>query len=394
MTSPSYDVAVVGLGAMGAATLYQLSLRGVKVVGLDRYRPPHAHGSSHGESRVTRQSVGEGAAYVPLVLRTHEIWRELERESGRSILAATGFLLLRRQGHTCVHGQADFLGATADLARQFGIAHELLDANAIARRFPHFTDLDGSTGYYEPGGGYVIPEAAIVAQLELAERRGAAIKTGAAVTRIKPERDHVVIETGSGTFRAGQAVIAAGGWIRELLGAPYDKLLRIERQVFHWFPVAPAYPDPQQNPVRHPVFIWLHAGADVGHFYGFPPAPGAREVKLATEHPNSASNADSIDWSTRPEESAAFFEHHVKGRLAHVLPQAVRRQVCFYTLTPNNDFLIDRHPDSERVMVISACSGHGFKHSAAIGEAVAEQMVSGRSRIPLAPFALSRFLHT
>ncbi len=383
----SFDVAVVGLGAMGAATLYQLAKRGAQVIGIDRHVPPHAFGSSHGESRVTRQAVGEGVSYVPLVLRTHEIWRELERETGRPIFEACGMLILRRQGHACVHGQADFLGATARLANAHGIAHELLDANAIARRFSHFSGLDDTVGYYEPGGGYVVPEAAVAAQLQRAGGLGATLRTATAVTGIAAVGDGVEVSSPSGTVRARHAVVAAGGWIGSLLGPPFGRLLRVQRQVFHWYDVGDAYGSGE----GHPVFIWLHGGDDTGHFYGFPPMPGTRQIKLATEHDGQIPSIEEVARTVGPGEGATLYEHHVDGRIRGVTPVPARSQVCFYTVTPDHGFIIDRHPVSERITVISACSGHGFKHSAAIGEAVAEQIAEGRSHVDLGPFGLARF---
>lgn len=390
--SPTFDVAVIGLGAMGAATLYQLARRGAKVIGFDRDRPPHTLGSSHGQNRVTRQAVGEGAAYVPLVLRTHEIWRELERETGRTIFVANGMLMLRNEGHACVHGLTDFLGATAALAKSHGIAHELLDAAAVARRFPHLTGLGNITGYYEPGGGYVIPEAAVEIQLALAARHGAQLRTGTEITRIGQQGDHVVIWPENGeAVRANQVVVAAGGWTAALLGAPFDTLLALQRQVFHWYAVGPDYGDFAHQPERYPTFIWLHGGEDTGHFYGFAPLPGTREIKLSTEHLATSPNVAAIERAVNAEEGRAFYRDHVAPRIRGVAPEPVRSAVCFYTLTPDHGFIIDRHPGCDRITVVSACSGHGFKHSAAVGESVAEQLTAGRSRIPLAPFALARF---
>ncbi len=385
------DVAVVGLGAFGAATLDQLAKRGARVIGLDRLAPPHDLGSTHGETRVTRQAAGEGDAYVPLVLRSHDIWRELERETGQPILVANGLLLLRNEGQARVHGLADFLGATAALAERHNIAHELLDASALARRFPHLTGLENAKGYFEPGGGYVIPEAAVTAQLERAARHGAAIKINTEVMRVADAGDHVTIATRSETIRAGHVVVAAGGWTGRLLGSPYDRLLTLQRQVFHWYAVGADYGNPAQAPDRFPTFIWLHGAEDTGHFYGFAPLPGTREIKVATEYEEVSPSVEAINRTVSPEEGAAFFRNHVAPRIRGVAPEPLRSKTCFYTVTPDHGFIIDRHPSNRRMTVISACSGHGFKHSAAVGEAIAETVLNGKSRLSLAAFALSRF---
>lgn len=392
--SKTYDVAVVGLGAMGAATIYQLSRRGARVIGFDRYAPPHTLGSTHGETRVTRQAAGEGAPYVPFVLRSHEIWRELERETGHRFFVANGMLVLRSQGHPepLHHGKPDFLGSTAALAKEFGIAHEMLDDKALARRFPHLDGIDGVVGYFEPGGGYVIPEAAVEVQLAAAERHGATLRTNTEIGAIDTQRDHVALTTKDGrVHRADRVVIAAGGWIPALLGAPYDKLLSLRRQTFHWYAVTPDYGDPDKEPERFPTFIWRHGGGDTGRCYGFAPLPGTREIKVATEREFVSPTVDDIDRNVTLEEGRAFYRHHVGPHFRGVVPEPVRGKVCFYTTTPDHDFIIDKMPSSDRVWVISACSGHGFKHSAGIGDTVAEHLTTGKNRISLAPFALSRF---
>ena len=119
---------------MGSAALYQLACRGVRAIGIDQFEPPHDRGSSHGESRITRQAIGEGDAYVPLALRSHEIWRELEAETGRSLFAAVGGLILGRPSHAAIHGQTDFVGNTIRAAERFGIAHEVLSPDEVMRR--------------------------------------------------------------------------------------------------------------------------------------------------------------------------------------------------------------------------------------------------------------------
>ncbi|RZK75725.1 MAG: FAD-dependent oxidoreductase, partial [Methylobacterium sp.] len=150
------DVAVLGLGAMGSASLYQLARRGAAVIGFDRYAPPHAFGSSHGETRITRQAVGEGRAYVPFVTASHRIWRELEAETGETLMNACGALVMAPgSGVSSHHGKPDFVGRSISAARDAGIAHEVLDGAAVARRFPQFLNLAGDEkAYYEPGGGY------------------------------------------------------------------------------------------------------------------------------------------------------------------------------------------------------------------------------------------------
>jgi sarcosine oxidase len=165
------DVIVVGLGAMGAATLYQLAARGQRVIGIDRFAPPHEQGSSHGETRITRLAVGEGASYLPLVRRSHEIWRELERRCGATLMQTTGGLIMGpRDGGPVHHGQDAFVQRTIALAEQGGIRHEVLSPDAVMERFPQFRVRGGAIGYYEPDAGMLFPEACVRAQIDGARR--------------------------------------------------------------------------------------------------------------------------------------------------------------------------------------------------------------------------------
>ncbi|MGE7418715.1 N-methyl-L-tryptophan oxidase [Methylobacterium tarhaniae] len=383
------DFLVVGLGAMGSAALYQLAKRGASVIGLDRFAPPHTMGSSHGETRITRQAIGEGRDYVPLVLASHRIWRELEAETGESLLQACGALVMAPgTGATSHHGKPDFVRNSIAAARDFDIAHEVLDGHEVARRFPQFLNLDGSeTAYYEPGGGYVRPERCIAAQLTRAAALGAAIRTGVEVLSIAQEGDGVRVETTAGRFSAGEVVVSAGAWTAPILGAPFDGLLSVKRQLLHWFELddAGAY-----GP-GSPVYIWMHGTTDIDYFYGFPPQAGETSVKVATEQYAAETTADGADRAVHPEESAAMYRRHIAGRLAGATPRVARAAACLYTVTPDRGFIIDRHPRLSRVLVVSACSGHGFKHSAGIGAVAAELVTEGRSRIDTRPFALGRF---
>jgi sarcosine oxidase len=383
------DFAVVGLGAMGSAALYQLAKRGAKVVGLDRYAPPHTFGSSHGETRITRQGIGEGSDYVPLVLASHRIWRELEAETGEKLLNACGVLVIAPGvGLTSHHGKPEFLARSTRAAEEFGIRHEMLDGSEVGRRFPQFTGLTGNEkAYYEPGGGYVRPERCIAAQLKRAVELGAELRTETEVLAIEQDAGGVRIETSHGSVLADQVVVSAGAWNSALLGPPFDGLLTVSRQVLHWFALDDAGPYGPDAP----VFIWMHGPSDADYFYGFPPAPGDPRIKVATEQYVTTTTTQTIDRTVSPAESAAMYRMHVAGRLAGVTPRVVQAAACLYTLTPDRNFIIDRHPAQDRVLVVSACSGHGFKHSAGIGEAVAELLTEGRSRADLGPFSLARF---
>lgn len=385
----TYDVAVIGLGAMGSAALYQLAKRGVKAVGIDRFSPPHDQGSTHGETRITRQAIGEGEVYVPLVLRSHEIWRELEAETGERLLTQNGCLIIGSQARQAVGNvRVDFMGRTLSAARQYGIAHEVLDAAEIRRRFPQFRPQEGEVGYFEPGGGYLNPERCVAAQLSCARDMGAALRLRTKVLAVQADASGVRIATTDGDIVAGQAIVSAGAWAPALLGAPFDRLLMPSRQVMHWFPVEAAS---ARHWAESPVFIWSHGSGANDFFYGFPSLPGSDAVKTAGEQYDEATDPDRVERTIGPDEAGRMRETHLAGRVEGLLPDAARSVTCLYTVTPDSNFLIDRHPEHDRILVVSPCSGHGFKHSAAIGEATAEIMADGRSHLDLSPFVLSRF---
>lgn len=387
MTAGAADVIVVGLGGMGSASLYQLARRGARVLGIDRFRPPHDHGSSHGESRITRQAIGEGEEYVPFVLRSHEIWRELEAETGEGLLFQVGGLLLARDsGSVRHHGQGNFVGRTIDAARHCGIPHEVLRAGEIEKRFPQFRLVGDEIGYYEPGAGYLRPEHCVGAQLDRARAHGAVERTGETVLRIVPRATEVDVVTDRETYTASRVVVTAGAWAPALLGGRLATLLSVYRQTLHWF----AADEPAAfEPGAFPIFIWIHGATATDYFYGFPRV--SEGIKLASEQFGETTDPDRVARDVSPAEAADTFATNVRGRLSGISPRCLRSETCLYTVTPDSRFVIDRHPDTDRIIVASPCSGHGFKHSPAIGEALAELALSGRSRLDLAPFSLARF---
>lgn len=386
--SQSYDVAIVGLGAMGSASLYQLAKAGVKVVGVDRFAPPHIEGSTHGETRITRRATGEGMAYAPLAIRSHEIWREVEAETGARLLHEVGALTLAPPDDLTIRpGRTGFLQNAINIAEHFAIDHEVIDAAEVRRRFPNFMAEDDEIGFFEPGAGYLVPEACVAANLDLARKHGAALELGTKVTAIAKSGSGMTIATDKGDIFADKVIVSAGAWAGGLLGAPFDTLLKPTRQVMHWFALEPVAAEHWRP---SPVFICIH---DEDAFYGFPSVDGLT-IKTAGENYGPGSDPDHIERTVVAEESAAMHRRHVQGRLRGVSPEIRRTATCIYTSTPDNHFLIDWHPDMENLLVVSPCSGHGFKHSAAIGEAAAELVTRGTSQRDLSFFALSERLKT
>jgi sarcosine oxidase len=381
-THTGADAIVIGLGAMGSAACLQLAARGASVLGIDRFHPPHPYGSTHGDTRITRIAIGEGAEYVPLVRRSHELWREIEQQAGVELLTVTGGIVLAPAG-------SEFLARTRASAIQYRVAHEDVSAAELAERFPMFATPPGTEGYYEPEAGYVRPEPAVRAQLELARRHGARLRLGETVERWTAGAAGVRVQTDAGAYVADRLVLCAGPWITDLFGQGRD-LFAVHRQLMYWFEIRQGY----ERLREMPVFVWDLGGEAEGFvhldgFYGFPAVDGpGGGVKVATESYAHTTTPDGHQHPATPEEAAAMYRRCIAPFLPWLGPTPVRSVSCLYTNTRGSRFVIDRHPEHESVVLVSACSGHGFKHSAAIGEAVAQLITRGQSHLDLSPFEL------
>ena len=383
-----FDVAVVGLGAIGSATVYQTARRKGHVLGIDQFAPPHPFGSTHSDTRITREAIGEGAHLTPLARRSHQLWREIEQETGTELLVRVGVLIISGPAKTSVTHVQDFLDNTVTAARRYGIAHEILDAPAVRTRYPQFRLRDDETGYFEPGAGFVRPEACVAAQLALAQRYGADIRPNERVTGFVPRADHVVLTTEHNRYCTKKLVLAVGAWLPDFLEPEIARAFPVFRQAMYWF-------QPHDNsfrPQHFPAFIWELSGRSQP-IYGFPDIDGTG-VKVATEQfARSTSASEALHGRDVPAaEAIAMHEDFVAPFLPGLPPNCVRAAACLYTVTADFDFVIDRHPLSERVIVASCCSGHGFKHSPALGEVLSELTLTGRAPIDVTPFNLARLL--
>jgi len=380
------DVIVVGLGAMGSAACYQLAKRGARVCGIDRYSPPHTLGSTHGDTRITRLAIGEGEQFVPFAIRSHEIWRELESETATSLMTTTGGLIMSAASGHPLHGSSNFLQTTISAAEKFGIKHRVLNAGEIAREYPQFV-LDGNElGYFEDAAGFLRPERCVRAQLSLAEKLGAQIRLNERVLHVEKDGSGVKVTTDLGTYRGSTAMVSAGPWVSELVDGVTANLFKVYRQVLYWFDVSDSYE--QYALGKFPIFIWSIGRFADDYVYGFPAIDGPDGgLKVASEEYQTTTSPEQVDRSVTGEEPASVFRNYVSGKLAGVGERCVRSAVCLYTSTPDSNFVIDWV--DENVLLASPCSGHGFKHSAAIGETLAELALTGTSKIDTSPFSIA-----
>src|SRR5215213_5299187 len=372
----TFDVAVIGLGAMGSAALFNLARQGRRVIGIEQFEPGHDKGSSHGESRIIRLSYFEHPSYVPLARRAMEKWRELEQLCRHNILTVTGVLEAGYPGCPIVEG-------SLEASRLHGLDHEVLSAAEINRRFPAFKVPPHWTGLYQPEGGFLRPELAIQQFVGLAERHGAEVRTGTRVLAIEPLGSGVRVRTEAGEIEAGSVIVAAGAWIGDF--APELKPhLKLTRQVLGWFePLQPAY----YSPDRCPVFI-LESEDDA--CYGFPDFAGTG-VKTAS-HRKGAYPPSADDLS---QDGGAADEAQIRRMLALAMPEANgplrAMRTCMYTRTPDEDFVIDRSSADPRIILASLCSGHGFKFASVIGEVLADLALGKTPANDISRFKLERF---
>ncbi len=376
MTSPRFDVIVAGLGAMGSAVAFHLARRGQRVLGLDRYDPPHTLGSSHGKSRIIREAYFEDPRYVPLVARAYEQWDTLQRLSGERILERTGGLMV---------GPPDGRVAAGALAsaQRHHLPHETLTASEITRRFPGLRPTTDMVGVLEPRAGYVVPETAIRAHLTLAAAAGAVIRTNEPLVEWTSNGDGVRITTAQDTYEADRLVLSVGAWLRQLAPGLHLPLI-VERNVVHWF--QPAHHTTLFAPERFPVIICEYAPDHA--WYSFPDY--GEGVKIGLHHVRdgaATTDPDRVERTVAPEEIA-----YIRALLRTFMPAAdgplIASSVCLYTNTPDEHFVIDTHPAHPHVELVSPCSGHGFKFASVIGELVADRITTGTTRFDLTPFRL------
>jgi len=371
-----YDVAIVGLGAMGSATLYHLAARGQRVIGLERATPGHDGGSSHGESRIIRMAYFEHPSYVPLLRRAYKNWRALERATGAELLTITGILQAGIPGSTVV-------GGAAEAARLHDLPHEMLSARQVAERFPAFVLPPHWESLFEADGGFLRPERAIDTHIAAAKGLDAEIRTHMTVTSIEPTAGGVRLKTDDGAVvEASSVVVSAGAWIGELF-PELGRHLRLTRQALGWFePVQPALVTPD----RFPVFL---LESDENIVYGFPDLAGTG-VKVGSHLPGR--QLDRAGDASQDGDMADAAP--VRDMLVRYIPAAAGRvrslKTCIYTHTPDEDFAIDRHALYPQIVLASPCSGHGFKFASVIGEILADLATVGTTPHDISRFRLAR----
>lgn len=371
----TFDVVVLGLGANGSSAIYHLSKTGLAVLGIDRFTPPHSHGSSHGQSRIIRQAYHENPLYVPLVKEAYSLWGELEKTTGKTLLLRTGGIMLGNENSSVIKG--------AKLsAETHNVSSAYLDNNQIKNTFPALKPAADTVAVLDKGAGILFPERCIQTYLEEAQQAGASLHYNERVVRITPTENSIAIVTDKNTYQAAKLIISVGAWLPELM--PELQLpLTIERQVLYWLKSKK-----QQSyftPDALPIYIWEYAPGSI--FYGFPDLGDG--IKIAFYHGGNIIAPDALTPDVSQEEIASMME--VAETYLDIEAVFNYATTCMYTNTPDENFIIDFHPQYKNIIIASPCSGHGFKFASLTGKLLCDMAVGNPISFDLSPFRIARF---
>ena len=371
----TYDAAVIGVGGVGSAALFHLASRGLQVIGLEQFSIAHDRGSSHGQTRIIRTAYFENSAYVPLLIRSYELWRSLEVSSGQRLLEPTGLLEVGRP-------DGEILPGVVTSAQEHSLEIERLTSSQSEHRFPMYHVPDDMEAIFEPTAGMLYVEECVATHVRAAEAKNATVRQNTRVDRIELDAAPIVIHLENEEIAAERLVICGGAWASQLLDLRLP--LEIARKHLHWY--STDQPNWQAKRGCPTFFYELPDGC----FYGFP-AIDAQGVKIA-EHTGGEklTTPDDFDRSPSPEDDQrvlAFLSHH----LIHVFPRRTRHETCLYTLTPDAHFIVDRHKMNPNIAYAAGLSGHGFKFAPVLGEILTDLVVHGESDQPIDFLSSKRF---
>lgn len=373
----NFDVIVLGLGAHGSAAVYHLSGSGYNVGGIDRFMPPHAYGSSHGQSRIIRQAYHESPMYVPLVAEAYKLWHEVENISGKQLLLRTGGIFL---------GHADGIvvkGAKLS-AETHKVAYEYLKGNEIAKRFPALRPTEDTVAVLEQEAGVLFPEECIRTNLELAAGNGVRLFYNEMVRSVVQEPGNITINTDKNTYQTKKLIVTVGAWLNHLM--PELQLpLSVKRQVVFWFKNTDVQVQPFIEPGNLPVYIWEYTPGRM--FYGFPDL--GQGLKIAPHHEGQPIHPDLLSKKVGTEEISQL--QNIADMYFNINAVFDYSDVCMYANTPDEHFIIDHHPANNNIIIASPCSGHGFKFSSAIGKILCDMATEQHPGFDLSPFSIARF---
>ncbi|REE86177.1 N-methyl-L-tryptophan oxidase [Paenibacillus taihuensis] len=375
-----YDVIVVGAGAMGMSAGYHAARAGRRTLLIDAYDPPHAQGTHHGETRIIRHAYGEGRAYTPMALRAQALWYELERETGRRLFLETGFLQAGEPG-------SRMLTEMQVSAKEHGLPVEVLDSSEMKLRWPGLALPESFVGCYEADSGVLLSEACVQAYRDAAVALGATMLPNTPVIAIHPDAEGAEVVTAAGTYRAKSLILTAGKFAGPMLAklGLNEMPLSPLRKTVEWFkPLTEDY-----SPDRFPAFLF---DLPEGIFFGFPDISGegvkaGRHDGLVRPMPEDGVLLPHGTFEDDGRDCAAYVARYMPG----VEPTIIKGSSCTYTMTPDEHFILDRHPDYPHIAIGAGFSGHGFKFASANGEILAKLAAGDDPGFDLSLFTLHRF---
>jgi sarcosine oxidase len=380
MHAEHLDVIVIGVGSMGSATCYNLAKRGARVMGIEQFTSPHEKGSHTGQSRIVRKAYFEHPDYVPLLNRSYELWRELEKEAATKLFHKTGIFYSGKP-------QSDLIAGMKLSAERYRIPIEKIESKS--NRWRQFAMPPDFEMIHEPDAGFVSPEVAIATFIRQAEKAGAVIHQQETVTSWDYSDRIFSIKTTKGRYKAPRMVVTAGSWTSNLLPQVSEKL-KVTEQFLFWVDVN----DPREFSIEN-FPCWLIEDPEMGTFYGFPILPSAEfegpaGLKIALHAPGEKSNPDHRfkkdpeQYFSKVNTAIAKYFPGVKGEILSCKP-------CLYTYSPDTHFIIDHLPGFDNNLSI-ACgfSGHGFKFVPVVGEILSSLAIEGKTDLPIDFLRLSR----
>ncbi|WP_175074924.1 N-methyl-L-tryptophan oxidase [Terribacillus sp. AE2B 122] len=371
-----YDIIILGAGSMGMSAGYQLAKQGQKVLMVDSYHPPHIHGSHHGETRIIRHAYGEGEAYVPFALRSRELWKDLEQELGKDIFFETGVL-------NCGPESSPFIQNVLKSGERYDLHVEELSSDLMKKRWSGLTIPADYIGAYEKNAGYLRTYPILAGYAELAASYGAVLAGGQRVEELQIKEGSIEVKTKNEIHRGKKLIVTAGAWGGDVLSQLGLQLpITVTRKTFAWLHA--------DAPFQEDKFPCFSFDTDMGTYYGFPDISGTG-LKIGRHDTGLAIHPDQKgpDFHDGDAEELLGFLTRFMGGGSFQLREG---KTCMYSITPDEDFIIDYHPDYPEVMFALGFSGHGFKFASAVGEVLSEMAMEKELTVDMGPFRLNRFI--
>jgi N-methyl-L-tryptophan oxidase len=375
MKNNHFEVAIVGAGSMGMAAGYYLSKLGIKTLLLDSNNPPHDLGSHHGETRIIRHAYGEGTQYVPLVLRAQYLWEQLQEESKMPLFLPTGVLCAGKK-------ESNFISEVLKSGQEYSLPLEVLSSEEIKSLWPGLSFPEGFVGCLETKSGILYSERCIQAFRHLGVANGMTLLPYTRVKNIEMSLNGAAIQTAHNSYYADFVLVSAGAWSGKMLNRlGLDLPLQPIRKTVSWIKC-------DEDLFNSSIFPAFTVDLLNAHYYGFPSINGSG-LKMGR---HDGGDLIDPDKGMNPYGSDCNDEGEIRSFLQKYMPLAngplIKGSTCMYTLTPDEDFIIDHHPEFPHLYIAAGFSGHGFKFSSVVGEIVSQVISKGKSNYDLTGFSI------